>query len=178
MFRWVYLEKEGLTMTRFILFAMVILCATVLFACGGNDSHPEETNEPSSEATTEQSTPDEEEKNDIAPEGETDFSVPFEKFELEVTYENAVSYEVEFEKEGNDMEAEIDDDLNQETKRGEEALSQLEPIFKRLTFDEDTPNEEVITEVLESFQLADDFQKLELEIKYETGTEKEYEETR
>mgnify|MGYP001220131177 FL=1 len=163
-------------MTRAILITMSACLLSVLIACGENEPDTEEEmNQSSSDATIDQATPEEEERNSN---GTADISVPFDQFDLEVIYENAVSYEVDFEKDGDRIEVEIDDDLNQAKKQGEEALSELEPIFHRLTFDEDTPNEEVIAEVLESFQLEDNFEKFELEVDFTTGTEKEYEETR
>jgi len=43
-----------------------------------------------------------------------------------------------------------------------------------LTFDENTPDDEVLNEVLEAFEIPEEAKNIELDIEFQNGTEKEY----
>ena len=47
-------------------------------------------------------------------------------------------------------------------------------MFQSFKFNKDTAEEEVIKEVLNAFNLPDNYQKFDLEIRFADGTEKEY----
>ncbi|TYS58011.1 hypothetical protein FZC74_13520 [Sutcliffiella horikoshii] len=99
----------------------------------------------------------------------------FTKFDLEVEYENRVKYEAEFQAEGNG-EAEIEDDINEVSLKGDEAYTELSPRLEQLKFDSSEDQQEVMTQVLEVFGLKDDYKEFELEVTFEDGTIKKYEE--
>lgn len=101
----------------------------------------------------------------------------FTKFELEVEYDNNVKYEADYEAEGNG-EAEIEDDLNEVSLKGDEAYTELSPRLEQLNFDSNSDDQEVISQVMEVFGLQDDFKEFELEVTFEDGTKKKYEEKR
>lgn len=98
----------------------------------------------------------------------------FNEFSLEVKYSTTSSYEASFDNEQNKTEAEIDDTVNNEKLTGNEALKKLDPFLKQLTFDANTPNEEVIAEVLRVFNLDQSYTKFDLDVRFNDGTEKEY----
>jgi len=93
---------------------------------------------------------------------------------LDVEYAENKEYDVDYESESNGLEAEIKDDISNTQIKGDEAFEVLRSIFEQLKFDKDTPNEEVVSEVTKAFDLDEDFQKFELEVKFLDGTEKEY----
>jgi hypothetical protein len=95
-------------------------------------------------------------------------------FDLDVDYSGTDSYEVEYENDLDGLEARIEDEINHQRLNGDEAFEQLRPIFEQFNFDQSTAEEEVMAEVLESFNLDNDFTKLELEVEYSDGIEKKY----
>lgn len=104
----------------------------------------------------------------------TDSPFHFTHFDLDVDYSENQDYDVDYENERESMEAEIDDDKGNNHLKGEEAFNVLRSIFEQLTFDQNTPNEDVISETIKAFNLDEDFQKFELEVQFTDGTEKEY----
>ncbi|MFF5994124.1 YusW family protein [Lysinibacillus sp. KU-BSD001] len=100
----------------------------------------------------------------------------FTHFSLDVDYSDTQSFEVEYENEESGVEASIGDDVSGEALNGNAAYDQLEPIFKSFTFDAATAEVDVIAEVMKAFELEDNYQKFELDIRFADGTEKEYHE--
>ncbi len=62
------------------------------------------------------------------------------------------------------------DMINNKELTGDEAYKELEEIFKNFKFDQDAADEDVLNEV-RAFSLKEDYQKMELEIKFADGTE-------
>ncbi|WP_404467999.1 YusW family protein [Sutcliffiella horikoshii] len=154
-------------MNKWIMTAIVMTLTTGLAAGCGTDndnlSAPPE-NAPQNEGTT----------TDVENEQSTT-GHKFTKFDLEVEYENRVKYEAEYEGEGNG-EAEIEDNVNEVSLKGDEAYTELSPRLEQLKFDSNADQQEVITQVLEIFELKDDYKEFELEVTFEDGTVKKYEE--
>jgi YusW-like protein len=106
--------------------------------------------------------------------GQDDPLFNFTSFDLDIDYQDNKEIDVGYENENDGMEAEYKDTVNDERLSGDEAFDKLRPIFEELTFDQNTENEAVISEVLTAFGLNNEFTKLELEVKFTDGTEKEY----
>jgi|GEM_PF-245068 len=102
----------------------------------------------------------------------------FAEFSLDVDYSPTESYEVDYDNETTGVEVELDDDRNNVKLRGDEALSKLEPMFKKLKFDASTANDEVIDHVISVFGIDKNYTSFELEVKFADGTEKEYKKTK
>ena len=100
--------------------------------------------------------------------------MPFTSFDLDVDYSNFKSFEVDYENEDDGLSVKVEDEINNRTLRGDEALQELQNKFQHYTFDKNTDTDTVIKEVLDSFDLKNDFKKFDLEITYSDGTEKEY----
>ncbi|WP_052948860.1 YusW family protein [Mesobacillus campisalis] len=98
----------------------------------------------------------------------------FTDFDLDVDYGSQESYEVDYEHEKEETETKLEDDRNNIQLEGQEAFDQLRPQLEKLTFDQNTSDDEVISEVLKAFSLGDDYKEFELEVKFNDGTEKEY----
>lgn len=98
----------------------------------------------------------------------------FVEFSLDVDYSATESYEVEYENKRSGIEAKLEDDRNNERLQGDEAYTKLEPLFKQLTFESTTSNDEVIDQVIKVFNIADDYQSIEVEVEFMDGTEKEF----
>ncbi|RIV04937.1 YusW family protein [Priestia flexa] len=99
----------------------------------------------------------------------------FSKFDLDVEYKGLNNdYEVDYENEKDDMEAKIDDEANDNHLKGNEAFDELSSKFEKLTFDQNTSEEDVVKEVAKVFNLNGDYESFELEVRFADGTEKEY----
>lgn len=176
-------------MKKILLFMSMMLVSVTLVACGGNDDATNEADETNDEETIDEmdeggndsdATTDEEssgEADRIGSDGmkaqmdELDYSV----FELEVDYGRDKEYEAEIEQEEGNVEADLEDEINDKDLNGEEAFNKIYPLVKQLTIDKDTDKDEAVTEVLDVFELDDDFEKLELEITFSDGVKREFE---
>lgn len=108
-------------------------------------------------------------------EGNETISLNFIEFKLEVEYADQKKYEAEYEVDNGNIEAEIEDDLNDIKVKGNEASQKLEPLFKELNIKQDTPKEVAIKNTLNVFGVPDDYLKFELEITFDNNTEIEFE---
>lgn len=170
----------------------ILLLSITLAACGNND---EVTNPPQNDTTTE-------EPNDGATEGDpgddnhtddqtdnnnqangdsnnTDLTsdYAFTSFDLEVDIENnddAVDVDYDVDDDDKDIEASYENKPENINLRGNEAMDELNSIFTSFQFDENTPDEEVINEVLQAFNIPEDAAKIDLEIEFDGNVEKEY----
>ncbi|KOS67161.1 hypothetical protein AEA09_15035 [Lysinibacillus contaminans] len=147
------------------LLLAVPLVAGVLYGCNKDEVKDVPENAPVEETNTEK------QKNENAAKS-TLFN--FTEFSLDVDYSATESYDVDYDNERTGMEAELEDDRKNEKLYGDEAFTKLEPLFKQLTFDSTTSNDEVIDQVISVFNIADDYQSIEVEVKFEDGTEKEF----
>ena len=149
-------------------FALICALSTTALLVGCGDSE-EATNLPEN-APTEQNT-----MNQTSTVTETsDAPFNFTHFDLDIQYADDKSYEVSYENEASRAEAQIEDEVNKTKLEGNEATNKLVPIFEGFTFDKDTPDDEVIDEVLQKFEQPDSFLEVEVEIKFSDGTVKEY----
>ena len=101
-------------------------------------------------------------------------SLEYIDFELEVKYNGDQEYEADLELENGRVEAKIEDDLNGIEIAGDAAFDEIYPLVEQLTIDQDTSKEDVITQVLDIFDLPTDYVEFDLEIKFKDGTKKEY----
>lgn len=157
----------------------ILLSSSLLLlgACGNNDNDNDKVDNPPQNApvengnetdtTNNQDTKNDEQKTQTA-------SIPFTSFDLDVDYGNFKSFEVEYENETDGMEAKIEDEVNNRTIKGDEAFQEMQSRFENFKFTKDSSTDEVIAEVMKSFDLKEDYKQFDLEIKYADGTQKEY----
>lgn len=158
---------------RLKLIRITILATIFLVAC--NDDKDEVTTAPES-APTEQDDTNTSTNTNTTTNSTTTTDAPFNfsSFSLDVDFPGMETYEVDYDNEATGVEASIKDDRNYVKLTGDDAYSQLERLFKQFTFDATTPDEEVIKEVLTLFSIADDYQSVEIEVRFADGAEKEY----
>ncbi|MGR9050020.1 YusW family protein [Halobacillus faecis] len=101
-------------------------------------------------------------------------ALPFQKFELEIDYVDTLSYEIQYVSDESQTRAVIHE-IGEEKISGEKALDQLTPHFMELSFDEDSPEQEVIDDVLQVFGLDETYKEFTLRVVYSNGLEAEYE---
>lgn len=153
---------------NFRIFLYLLLTIVILQGCNTNDkdnvSAPPENAPIENEDNTINSQENKENEN----------SFKFTSFDLDVNYKGNKSFDVNYENETDGMEAKIEDQVNNETLRGDDAFTQLSPIFESFTFDKTTPDDEVISEILKAFNLDTNYSKFELDVDFTDGTSKEY----
>jgi predicted small lipoprotein YifL len=160
--------------TKLLFFAISL--SALLVACGDKD---EVTNAPKNAPVEEPETVDNNNNNESAAlNNPANPAFSFTHFELDVRYADNKSYEVSYENEVTGVEAKIEDDVNNKLIQGNEAMDTLTPIFQSLTFDASATNEEATKEILQKFNLPDNYQEFELEVKFSNDTVKEYKETK
>ncbi|PFL72661.1 YusW family protein [Bacillus anthracis] len=128
---------------------------------------------PAKEDTTSNKKTTEEAKNETP----VDLKLNFNEFSLDADYQDTKrDYEADYKNIAADkkMEAKIEDHKANVNLTGDEAITKLSPLLQELKFDKDTPDQEVIDQVLNVFKLDKDYQKFELEIVFSDGTKKEY----
>lgn len=97
----------------------------------------------------------------------------FSKFELEVDYpDQAEALDVNYEEEKDSTDAEyksIADNLDVES---DDAMAQLRPLLEDLAIKEDMTDDEIIARIVETFEIEDDYTKLEAEIIFLNGEQR------
>ena len=100
----------------------------------------------------------------------------YQEFTLDIDYGNQDEYDVELERNKDDtIEAEIEDSINGVNKHGSEAFNELYPLVEKLTITQQTSKEEAIKEILDVFNLKNDYSKFDVEITFKDGTKIEFE---
>lgn len=146
----------------------------LLAACNlGGDSTEEDTRvgeELTKDFTTETKEDEEEFKAD-------EESVPFifTDFELDVAYAQDIEFEVEFQQEGEYIQAEYENEHKGEKLKGEAAYEKIRPILEKIEIDTTTDNEEALSQVIDAFDIPEDFNEIELKIEFEDGVIRKYE---
>ena len=174
---------------------LAIPLSLLLLAACGNDNNDEVTNTPENaptEGTTDNNGTTNNDttnnnnnnaNNDMNGEGATNGnntvtnannSFDFTEFSLDVDYSATQDFEVEYENDESGVEASYKDDVNNEKLYGNDAYGKIESMFKSFTFDKNTSEDEVISEVLKAFNVPEDYQQFDLEVRFADGTEKEY----
>lgn len=98
----------------------------------------------------------------------------FYELEVEVSYGEDKEYEVELEQDDErPVKAKLDDELNDQSSKGKEAFDVIYPKAERLSLSSDSPEQEVVDQVLQAFELPSGYTKLEIDIKFKDGKELE-----
>ncbi|CAM4202161.1 hypothetical protein BAQ48_22040 [Bacillus luti] len=128
---------------------------------------------PAKDDTTSDKKTTEEAKN----EAPADLKLNFNEFSLDADYQDTKKdYEADYKNLAADkkMEAKLEDHKTNAKFTGDEAITKLSPLLQELKFDKDTPDQEVIDQVVNVFKLDKDYQKFDLEVVFSDGTKKEY----
>lgn len=162
--------------------ALLACCGILFLGACGNDN--DEVTNPPDNATSENDTTNNSnnstdtnnttDSNNSGTTTDQSSTISFYQFDLDVEYDDFKSFEVEYDYDDDGMEAKIKDELNNRKLSGDEAFQEMQSRFEQFKFDSSTAKDDVINEVLQSFDLSDNYNSFELEIKFGDGTEKEY----
>jgi len=156
-------EERSVKM-RMKLWLVVSLMTVILYGCTKEKVQDVPANAPTKQNAGQQ-------VSDTATE---QITFNFLELSLDVDYSATESYEVEYENKKSGIEARLKDERKNEKLQGDAAYTKLEPLFKQLTFDSTTPNDEVIDQVISVFHITEDFQSIEVEVEFADGNEKEF----
>lgn len=95
----------------------------------------------------------------------------FNEIEVEISYGKDNEFEIELEHHDNgDVEAEVEDELNDENIDDDvDAFNYIYPNLTKLDVEKGTDKDEMIKQVLEAFDLEDDYEELEIEMTFGDG---------
>jgi len=168
-------------MKRVLIFFTVATLTLLFSACGdGNNNNTDNINGDTSNSPEVDSNGNSNQVEDDANAGDMQekmANLPYTDFELEVDYGPDQEYEAEIEqnKEKGEIEADLEDELSGKDLNGQEAFDEIFPLVEKLTISQETEKDDAIEQVLEVFDLDDDYEKFELEITFSDGTKIEFE---
>lgn len=173
-------------MKRLLYISLTILLMTILTACGGNNNSGQDGIMNNPDGTTNHDQEEQEaqttsgdvtaQEDDQAYMKEQMDMLHFTEFELEVDYPEQKEVDAEIDQHSNgDIEATLDDDLNNKHLRGREAFDEIYPLISTLDISVDSTKEEVINQFIKAFDLPENYLEIEVEITLNDGTELKFE---
>lgn len=167
-------------MKRVLTFFTVAILTLLLAACGSDNNNMDNTDGDTNNAPEVDSNGNNNQATDDASTDDMQgkmADLPYTDFELEVDYGADQEYEAEIEqsKEKGEIKADLEDELSGKDFDGQEAFDEIFPLVEKLTISQETEKDDAIEQVLEVFDLDDDYEKFELEITFSDGTKIEFE---
>lgn len=165
---------------KFIFPALIMSSALALAACGDDE---EVTQPVTDDASEETSAPEAESTEDASPSGEAEGTSDgktygFTDLSVEVDMpDQDEALDLSYEEERGQVEAEYENKIDGVDLTGDDAFNELEQGLSQLNLTPDTPDDEVIKQVVEAFGVDANFKKIEIEIDYADGSDKNYEQT-
>ena len=146
------------------LFAMSLMLA----GCGNDEASTDKVEDGSTNSNTTDDTM--QDKDTVTKNADTDYGFNSLSIEADVEGDND-AIDISYDRDNDGTEAEYR--FKGEQKQGDDAMAELDAKFKNLKIDADTSENEVISEVERVFAVQD-ASRLEVEIEFSDGTEKEY----
>lgn len=165
---------------KLIFPALIMSSALALAACGDDE---EVTQPVTDEAAEETAAPEAESTEDASPSGGTEATADGETYgftDLSVEVDmpdQDDALDLSYEEERGQVEAEYENKIDGVNLTGDEAFNELEQGLSQLNLTPDTPDDEVISQVVEAFGIDPGFKKIEIEVDYADGSDINYEQT-
>lgn len=156
---------------KLVWIGTLVLIITLLVGCS-NDNLEESDDVDVNAPDNEKKADDTEEVND-----DTVVDAPYSFTEIEVDVDmDGVNdaLEVEYEVESHKVDASYKNKSEDVYLKDEEAMEHLEPILDSFTFDENSSEDEILEQILESFSI-DAYDEIEIEITFKDNTKIEIE---
>lgn len=103
----------------------------------------------------------------------------FSEIEIDVEYQGGKEYEAEIDQDRNEpILAKVEDDLNNVYLRGREAFDHIFERASKLDLTSNSTKQQVIDQVLDVFNLPNDYIKMDVEIKFDDGKKIDIEDRR
>lgn len=157
-----------------ILSALIFSSVLVLGACGESN----EVNEPVGNESQTDPAP---KTGNASPGGGTDEdsiggkTFGFTELNIEAEYpEQDDSVEIEYAEDRDNVFAEYKNPLTGDDASGDDALNLMEQSLQKLELNNDISEEDAITQIVEAFGLEENYESIEVEVRYPGGEDKEY----
>lgn len=101
----------------------------------------------------------------------------FHDIEIEISYGEDREFELSLDRDDDDnrIDAEIEDEINNVFFEGRDAFEHIFPKLESLELSSDSAEEEVIEQVLNAFDLPNDYDKFEIEVYFNDGKRIDFE---
>lgn len=99
----------------------------------------------------------------------------FTEVEIEVEYGNGVEFEVKIERDDTLIKAKIDDEINNQKITGIDAFNFIYDRIDVLEITSSSHIDDVAEQIISSFELPEDYEEIEVEVKFHNGSELELE---
>lgn len=165
---------------KLIFPALIMSSALALSACGDDEEVTQPVTDESAEETP---APEAESTEDASPSGGTEGTPDGETYgftDLSVDVDmpdQDDALDFSYEEERGQVEAEYENKIDGVDLTGDDAFNEMEQGLSQLNLTPDTPDDEVISQVVEAFGIDAGFKKIEIEIDYADGSDKNYEQT-
>ena len=161
-----------------LLTSLLLSSTLILAACGGGEEEEVVTEPVGEQAQTEQpvSTDDASPGGGIGEDNIGGEIYGFTEFNLNVEYpdqEDAMT--VTYEEDRDQISAEYVNPMTDAELSGDDAMNEINRAFGQIDIDQETPDEEVISQVTEAFGIEDNYSSLEINVRYPDGNDKQYE---
>lgn len=157
-----------------LLSALIFSSVLVLGACG-------ESNEVEEPVGNESQTEPAPKTGEASPGGGTDEdsiggeTFGFTELNIEAEYpEQDDPVEIDYSEDRDNVFAEYKNPLTGDDASGDDALNLMEQSLQKLELTADTSEEEAITQIVEAFGLEENYESIEVEVRYPDGEDKEY----
>lgn len=157
-----------------ILSALIFSSVLVLGACGESN----EVNEPVGNESQTDPAP---KTGNASPGGGTDEdsiggkTFGFTELNIEAEYpEQDDPVEIEYAEDRDNVFAEYKNPLTGDDASGDDALNLMEQSLQKLELNNDISEEDAITQIVEAFGLEENYESIEVEVRYPGGEDKEY----
>ncbi|WP_211655099.1 YusW family protein [Planococcus alpniumensis] len=164
-----------------MIFPVLVMSATLALAACGDD---EEVTQPvTDDASEETAAPEAESADDASASGGTEVTTDGETYgftDLSVEVDmpdQDDALDISYEEERGRAEAEYENKIDGVDLMGDDAFNELEQGLSQLSLTPDTPDDDVISQVVEAFGIDPGFKKIEIEVDYADGSDKNYEQT-
>lgn len=180
-------------MKRLNILAIFILLLGIFSACASNANNDTDSDDTATEEITEEMNNDngvlDDDDDNVdsanAPNVNEDDeyiesqmkNLNFTEIEIDISYGENRDFELSIDRDDDTgrYEIEFEDDINNIFSKGREALDQIFPRLETLEITKDSDNMDVIEQVLNAFDLPDDYIEFDIEVTFKDGSRIDFE---
>lgn len=173
-------------MKKLHLIFLTFLLVPALIACSGQNDNSLDNKEISNEeeeipVNNDHATKKSEDGNTALQDEQTDMknkmeALEFAEIEIDIDYPDRKEFDAEIEKDSSgNYKAKVEDEIHNNHLKGKDAFDYLYAILEDMNITNDISKNELITNMLEGFDLDNTYEELDIEITFHDGTKMEFE---
>lgn len=173
--------------TKIFHIIFIVLCSITLIACSNTDNENVESEQNTTGNETTDIVNDTQAKNDLTNNNGNNVSDEqneminqlnssyFKEVSIDIEYPNRNEFEAEIDYDHGKITAKVEDTNSSKMMRGKEAFDYIFSRIGDLELSIDTPEEDVFSQIVDRFELPNDYVEINVEILFQDGTEIEFE---